>query len=145
MKFPRNARILRGHLDATPYAMVFFLLVLFVLLGSLVYTPGVKLSLPVADELPGTDEPAIAVAIDANGRFYFENQVVERAALADRLRTAARSARQSLTLIVQADKAVPYDNIIQLAVLARDAGIHDVLLATLPRVIASPPAAKPSS
>ena len=45
MKFPRNARITRGLQDAAPYASVFFLLVLFVMLGSLVYTPGVQVPL----------------------------------------------------------------------------------------------------
>ena len=43
MKFPRNARIFRGQLDAAPFAAVFFLLVIFMMLGSLVYTPGARL------------------------------------------------------------------------------------------------------
>ena len=42
MKFPRNARIFRGQLDAAPFAAVFFLLVIFMMLGSLVYTPGAR-------------------------------------------------------------------------------------------------------
>jgi biopolymer transport protein ExbD len=54
MKFPRNARIFKGHLDAAPFAGVFFCLLIFVLLGTLVYTPGVRIELPVsATELPG--------------------------------------------------------------------------------------------
>lgn len=40
MRFARNARIFRGQLDAAPFAAVFFLLVIFMMLGSLVYTPG---------------------------------------------------------------------------------------------------------
>jgi hypothetical protein len=40
MKFPRNARIFRGQLDAAPFAAVLFLLVIFLMLGSLVYTTG---------------------------------------------------------------------------------------------------------
>jgi len=77
MKFPRNARIFRGQLDAAPFAAVLFLLVIFLMLGSLVYTPGVPLQLPVANDLPGTDKPTIAVAIDGNGRLFFENQGIE--------------------------------------------------------------------
>jgi len=34
MKFPRNARIFRGQLDAAPFAAVFFLLVLLLMLGT---------------------------------------------------------------------------------------------------------------
>jgi biopolymer transport protein ExbD len=73
MKFPRNARIFRGQLDAAPFATVFFLLVIFLMLGSLVYTPGVRLNLPTGENLPGTDRPSVAVAMDANGRLYYEN------------------------------------------------------------------------
>src|SRR5262245_41401307 len=130
MRFPRNARILRGHLDATPYAMVFFLLVIFVLLGSLLYTPGVRMRLPVASDLPGTDKPTITVAIDANGRLYFQNQMVAVRDLRERLRVAAQNSKEPLTLVVQADKGAAYDQIIQLTMLARDAGIREALLAT---------------
>jgi biopolymer transport protein ExbD len=50
---------------------------------------------------------------------------------------AAKKSREPLTLVVQADKAVTYNQLVQLTLVARDAGIHDVLLATLPRVISA--------
>lgn len=132
MKFPRNARIFRGQLDAAPFAAVLFLLVIFLMLGSLVYTPGVPLQLPVANDLPGTDKPTIAVAIDGNGRLFFENQGIEENQLRGRLRQAAKESPE-ITLLVQADKAVNYDMLIRLTLLARDAGITQAWLATLPR------------
>lgn len=136
MKFPRNVRILRGHLDATPYAMVFFLLVLFMLLlGSLVYTPGVRLNLPVAEDLPGIDTPTVNVAMDANGRLYYENQGVEESYLTNKLHKAAMESASPLTIVILADQAVAYSNIIHLTLIAHEAGINDALLATLPRVI----------
>ena len=132
MKFPRNARIFRGQLDAAPFAAVLFLLVIFLMIGSLVYTPGVPLELPVANDLPGTDKPTIAVAIDGNGRLFFENQGIEENQLRGRLRQAAKESKE-LTLLVQADKSVTYDMLIRLSLLARDAGISQAWLATLPR------------
>ena len=132
MKFPRNARIFRGQLDAAPFAAVLFLLVIFLMLGSLVYTPGVPLQLPTANDLPGTDKPTIAVAIDGNGRLFFENQGIEENQLRGRLRQAAQESPE-LTLLVQADKSVTYDMLIRLSLLARDAGISQAWLATLPR------------
>jgi biopolymer transport protein ExbD len=132
MKFPRNARIFRGQLDAAPFAAVLFLLVIFLMLGSLVYTPGVPLQLPVANDLPGTDKPTIAVAIDANGRLFYENQSIEENPLRSRLRQAVKQSPE-ITLLVQADKAVNYDMLIRLTLLARDAGIAQAWLATLPR------------
>ena len=74
MKFPRNARIFRGQLDAAPFAAVFFLMLMFLWLAALVYTPGVPLQLPIADGLPGTDKASVSVTIDAHGRLYYDNQ-----------------------------------------------------------------------
>ena len=139
MKFPRNARIFRGQLDAAPFATVFFLLVIFMMLGSLVYTPGVHIRLPVADNLTGTDSPTVKVAIDANGRLYFENQVIEEAQLRSELRKAANASSEPLTLVIQADQAASQEMLVRLSLLARDAGITNGLLATLPRPLATTP------
>lgn len=132
MKFPRNARIFRGQLDAAPFAAVFFLLVIFVMLGSLIYTPGVPLQLPMANDLPGTDKPTVSVAIDGNGRLYFENQSIEETQLRGRLRQAVK-ASPDIALLVLADKAVNYEMLLRLTLLARDAGISQAWLASLPR------------
>ena len=133
MKFRRNARILRGQLDAAPLASVFFLLVIFLMLGSLVYTPGVALNLPTADELAGDDKPSVAVAVDANGHFYFENQPIDDRQLGERLRSAVKACPEPMTLLVQADKAATYEALLRVSLVARDAGIARAWLATLPR------------
>jgi biopolymer transport protein ExbD len=140
MKFTRNARIVRGQLDVAPFAAVFFLLVMFMMLGSLVYTPGARLQLqlPRADGLPGTDKPTVSVAVDGDGRLYYENQWIEETTLQGRLREAAKKSPEPLTLVVQADKSVSYETCLRLALLARDAGIAEALLATLPRAYAAP-------
>ncbi len=136
MKFPRNARIFRGELDAAPFATVFFLLVLLVMLSSMVYTPGVRLELPTANDLPGLDKPTIKVAIDRNGRFYLENQVLDEQELRDRLQQAVQASAQPLTLVIYADKAATREMFMRLTLLARDAGITQGLEATLPRPLA---------
>jgi biopolymer transport protein ExbD len=143
MKFPRNARIFRGQLDAAPFATVFFLLLIFVVLGSLVYTPGVRILPPAADNLPGTDQPTVTVAVDAGNRLYFANQIINEADLKARLHeaheAAVKNAAQPLTLLIRADKAVSCENLVHLTLLARGAGITNALLATLPRAIDTPP------
>lgn len=138
MKFPRNARMLRSQLDVAPFASVFFLLVIFVMLGSLVYTPGVRIQLPVADNLPGTETAPISVAVDASGRLYYENQRIEERELTNRLNQAMAASSEPLMLVIQADEKVPQAALIRLSLLARDAGITNGLLATLPRLIPAP-------
>ena len=136
MKFQRNVRILRTQLDATPFAAVFFLLVIFLLLGSLIYTPGVHIQLPVADGLTGTDKPTVAVAVDSNGRLYFENRPIEDHELARRLRQERERLSEPLALVVQADKAVTHETLIRVLTLAQQAGVSEAILATLPRPVA---------
>jgi len=138
MKFPRNARLLRSTLDVAPFAVVFFLLIIFLALAAFLPTPGLSLRLPPASDLPGTDKPTVSVAIDAEGRLFFANQIVTEKELKSHLSAAVKDAREPLTLVVQADKSVTYDQLVHLTLLARDAGIRDVLLATLPRVTSEP-------
>lgn len=141
MKFPRRTRLLRNPFDATAYAAVFFLMVIFVSLGSRLYTPGVKINLPTASDQPGTDRPTITVAMDEHGRYYYQNQIIESDALKERLTAAAKASPEPLTLMILMDKAVRFENLLGLQLLARDAGIPEALVATLPR--ANPALARP--
>jgi biopolymer transport protein ExbD len=140
MKFPRNSRLLHSPFDMAPFAAVLFLLVIFLMLGALAPMSGLPLRLPVADNLPGTDKPTVTVAVDANGRFYFANQIVTEARLKSALTNAVQKSREplTLTLVIQADKTVTYDQLIHLTLLARGAGIQNALLATLPRAVTAP-------
>ena len=138
MKFPRNTKIFRGQLDAAPFAAVFFLLVIFLLLhSSMVFTPGVPIQLPEATDLPGTAKDTLVVAVDENGQLYFENQVIERDRLKDKFQSAVAAARQPLSLIVQADEKVEWKELLKLLLLARSAGIKEIIQATRPPVIAT--------
>ncbi|MGH7975186.1 MAG: ExbD/TolR family protein [Limisphaerales bacterium] len=137
MKFPRNTRLLRSPFDVAPFAAVFFLLVIFMLLGALLPVQGLRVQLqpPTANDLPGVNNPAVAVAIDSNGRFYFANQIVSEAELKSNLARAVKKSREPLTLVVHADKAVTYEQLVRLTLLARSVGIQNALLAALPRMV----------
>jgi biopolymer transport protein ExbD len=135
MKFPRNARIFRGQLDAAPFAAVFFLLVIFALLTSLVYTPGVYINLPTAPaaDVAGVDGPKVAVAVDKHGRYYYKNQVVSEAALKKELEAEVKKSSQPLTLVLMADKETTGSVFVHVSELARSQGIKGILWQTLPR------------
>ncbi len=147
MKFTRNIRSLRNPFEVAPFAAVFFLLAMFLMVATLLPTPGIPLQLPVTgnstgQDLPGTDQPTVSVAVDANGRFYFASQIVTEAQLKSDLSAAVKKSTESLTLVIHADKTVTYEQLVNLTLLARDAGIQNTLLATLPR-IASPAGLQP--
>ncbi len=141
MKFPRNTRLLRNPFDIAPFATVFFLLVIFVMLAALLPTPGIPLQPPTADDLPGFDQPSVDVAVDVGGRLFFANQIVSEAQLESNLTNAVSHSKEPLTLVIHADKSVTYEQLVRLTLLARDCGITNSLLATLPRVIQ--PSAQP--
>ena len=145
MKFPRTARILRNQFDVAPFAAVFFALLIFLLLATLLPVSGLRMNLtpPTAADLPGVDRPIVALAVDAQNRLYFENQIITEAVLKTSLAAAVKGAHEPLTLVIHADKAVSYDELAHLALLARapEIGITNLLLATLPRLVdaANPP------
>jgi biopolymer transport protein ExbD len=134
MKFTRNVKIYRGQMDAAPWAGVFFLLVIFLLLNSsLVFTPGIHVDLPDVGppDLPGTETPTLTVVIDLRGELYFNQRVIQAPVLEKRLREAARKI-SGLALVIQIDKAASVERFAQLSKMARDAGIHNVILAIRP-------------
>ena len=136
MKFPRNAKILRSQFDIAPFAAVVFCLLIFFLLAVVLPVPGLhtKLSPPVADDLPGVDGHTVAMAVDSQGQYYFENQPVGERVLQNKLIVATKFSPRPPTLVIHADRAVTYDQLAHITLLARGVGITNAVLATLPRV-----------
>lgn len=133
MKFPRNTRIYRGQLEVAPFIGVFFLLIIFLVFNSgLVVTPGVPIRLPPMQNVPGTFNPTLIVAVDASGQLYYENQVIMEEALRMRLQDEADRAREPFTLVIHADMNVRYEVLLRLGMLAQSVGIKDAMLATRP-------------
>ncbi|HTV40258.1 MAG TPA: biopolymer transporter ExbD [Candidatus Sulfotelmatobacter sp.] len=144
MKFPRNAKLLRSPFDVAPFAAVFFLIVMFLLLAAFLPAPGISLQMPqfnvsgLATDLPGTDKPTVSVAIDSSNRLFFANQLVSENQLKTNLIRAVAASRTPLTLVIQADEVVTYGELAHIALLGRDAGIKDAFLAMAPRIVAAP-------
>ena len=124
MKFPRRTQLLCRPPDATPLAGVFFLLLFFLLLMS----PGEAVNLPMGESDPQSTGPAVAVAVDASGHLYFDNQLIGADALQEKLRRRGTN----LTVVLQADRALPYERITEISGLIRAAGVRQVLMATRP-------------
>ena len=138
MRFPRHIKVFRGQLDAAPYAGVFFLLTMFVLLNSsIVFTPGLPIQLPEATDVPGVTGPTIAIAVDDGSRIYFDNQVTNEERLRQRLRDSVAST-PDITLVIHADGKVEWATLARLMLLARDAGVKKAVQATRPPVVPVP-------
>jgi biopolymer transport protein ExbD len=132
MRFPVTVKPFTGQWDVAAWTGTLMLVLLFILLLPLVPTPGVRLELPAAADLPGLDEPVLPVAVDRESRFYFRNQVVDESALLHQLQTEARQYTRPPALLIHADRRTPYETLVRLALLARQAGLSRALLATQP-------------
>jgi biopolymer transport protein ExbD len=131
MKFPRTVRIFHGQLDASPFVGLLFLLAILLLLNSsLVFIPGVPISLPEAADVPGVTGSPLVVEADAKGRFYFQSQIVSERDLLPGLRRAAQQAGEPPTLLLVMDKHVDLETINRLSLVARQAGLTNLAWAT---------------
>jgi biopolymer transport protein ExbD len=102
-------------------------------LGFAVEPPGTHIELPETPDQPGAKSPSVIVAVNLNGQFFFEDQLVSKKEdLRQSLVRAAKQSREPLTLVLRLDKAVAIDTFVQLCDMARDAGFADVILATRP-------------
>lgn len=137
MRLPRNVKIFRGQLDVAPFAAVTFLLLLFVVLQSkLVFTPGIRIDLPVVSrDLPGSPGLSVVVAVDRSGQIYYDNQAVgSMAALRARLRAAVEQATEPVTLEIMADRAATVATTTELLAIAGEVGVRDALFVTRPPI-----------
>ena len=96
MRFPRQAKIFRGTLDAAPVAGVFFLMVMFMLLCSMLYTPGVLLQTGAGQSLRVTRQGEIHFA----GKSYLEKDW-------EQLRQDVKHSDPTLPLALEAEPGAP--------------------------------------
>jgi biopolymer transport protein ExbD len=113
MRFPRNAKIFRGQLDFAPLAGVFFVLLIFILLTSVIYTPGIPFNL-------NTPPQTWAVSVNANGSFRFEKRDYRWEELRDRLRDRVKTNTTSALLLVKNSGPVPREAVDRLSSLAQE-------------------------
>ena len=133
MRFRRHCKPFRGRLDAAPWAGLFFILLIFFLLKtSFFFVPGVRIDLPQADRIAGVTNTTVTVMIDRDGRMFYNHQVVDSDTLKLRLADAVKTARPGLTLVVQADRRLDLQRLVELEQVAAGAGVKDILLAGRP-------------
>ncbi len=92
--------------------------------------------------LPADDVPPVVVSLDARGGFFVDEEAVELDGLAAVV-AAARGERSETVVLVRADQAVPYGQVMALMAELRAAGIDRVGLVTDPP--AGAPAGRSSS
>ena len=140
MKFTRESRIfktklstLSGRPDLTPMVDVLFLLLIFFMLGSsFVQVSGVKVNLPQVTTTKnlGIEKFVISLARgEKKSLIYFNEKEVSWEQLKQRL-AEVRNLSASGTVIVRADRLIPFGIVARLMALAENANVA-VIVATV--------------
>jgi biopolymer transport protein ExbD len=105
MRYPRNVKIFRGQLDFAPLAGVLFLLVIFLLLGSLISPPGIRIQLASEADLNKSPEKRF-ISVTRKGEIVYENKT-NRIEDLDQLRSQLKSVPEGETVLLQIDSSAP--------------------------------------
>lgn len=131
-RYTHRLRVCRGVIGGVPLLDVLLVLAAFVVLNDRVtLRPAIPLELPVMETMAGVPDGYVMVTITRDEWIFIDDQ---RLAL-DQLRGPLAVAAQrepGADLLIQADRRVTQDTLVQLYSLARQAGFAAVWLATTP-------------
>ncbi|NCD32173.1 MAG: biopolymer transporter ExbD [Spartobacteria bacterium] len=129
-KYRQENRIANGLIDSAPFIDLALLLFLFFMLTHMmILRPGIKLELPEAPFISGANYEAMVLFATQEGYFFFGD---ERTPLEGLEAAFAQAVHRNpdATLLIEADKRVPYDTLVHIYNKAHRAGIRDVVLGT---------------
>jgi len=121
-----------SDINVTPMVDVMLVLLVIFILAAPVFTQALQLELPQAHvyaaAVPGD---TVTVALDADGRLFWNNQAVTSLMLEARLAQAARQATPP-QLQLRIDKHTRYEAVAQLMAAAQSHGLHRLGFVTDP-------------
>jgi biopolymer transport protein TolR len=132
-------RKLMGEINVVPYIDVMLVLLIIFMVTAPLLTQGIKVDLPKAGAEPIQDvpnHPPIVISIDVEGNLYInlgddEDQPASSQEIVAKTSAVLRN-RAETPVLVKADRAVPYGNVVGAMVLLQQAGADNVGFVTDP-------------
>lgn len=129
---PHRQQSMMSDINVTPMVDVMLVLLVIFIITAPMFTHAVKLELPQARAAASAQQAdTVAIAIDADGKLYWNKDVVDAAALDARLAEAARQDPQP-ELQLRADKATRYENVARVMAAAQSQGLSKIGFVTDP-------------
>jgi len=131
---PRNSKLI-ADINIAPFTdVILVLLIIFMVTTPLIYRSSIKIALPqVSDNQQPLETKDINIMVSATGEVYLENQKYnlkfDRDLLRFKMRGLAKSYKNS-AVIINGDRSVKYDYVVQVIDAASKAGIKHLVLAT---------------
>jgi biopolymer transport protein TolR len=130
MAFGRLERSARpapmSDINMTPLIDVMLVLLVIFIITAPLMTSSLKLDLPKTDSATPNSAPSfIALAVDADGKLFFGDELLAREALAQRIAAAAK-ANPQLEVQLRADRKVAYGSVAELIAMIQKAGLSRI-------------------
>ncbi len=121
-----------NEINMTPFVDIMLVLLIVFIVTVPVMQHAVTVDLPRASNQPLlTQAPTVRLAVDAQGRYFWDEALVETAELEQRLALAGAKSPQP-ELLVRGDKAVRYERVAQAMAMAQRAGMRTIGFVTEP-------------
>ncbi len=131
MRFTTEKKVM-SEINVTPFVDVMLVLLIIFMVTAPLLKQGLDVDLPRAKgkELPA--EERIMVSVKKDGKIYLNRRAVSLSELTRKLRAISK---RNPTLYLQADRRVPYGEVVKIMGEIKSAGIEKVGLMTEPRVL----------
>lgn len=121
----------KSFINLTPLVdMLFIILLFFLVTSTFIDQPNIQLELPTTKHTPTSKVDEQVLTISRDGRLFFQNEPVERKELIQVLKKAF-SQQTEKTLVLRADKNVPYGLVIDVMDAAKGAGLKKIVAPTI--------------
>ena len=113
-------------IELTPLIDVIFQLLIFFMLTSTFLYPSLELELPRAEFHQRSNEaPTLVVSIEAAGGLFLDRDPVDETTFRQAVSAKLKEGRDA-RIFLNADKAVPYDRIIEVMRMASESGMTKI-------------------
>jgi biopolymer transport protein TolR len=139
MATPMQKRKLMGEINVVPYINVMLVLLIIFMVTAPLLTQGVKVELPKAGAEPidsPADQKPLILSVDVDGNLYInvgddEETPMSAQEIVTRTQIVLGESPET-PVLVKADRAVPYGNVVGAMVLLQQAGADSVGFVTDP-------------
>jgi len=133
MATPLQKRKLMGEINVVPYIDVMLVLLVIFMVTAPLLTQGIEVNLPKANSAPIDDVPnhqPLVLSVDSAGNLYInvgddEDEPATGKEVVARVGAVLRN-RPDTPILVKADRAVPYGNVVGAMVLLQQGGALNI-------------------
>lgn len=121
-----------AHVESGALNDILFILVMFFLIVATLANPNViKVMLPKAESNTKAKQ-TVVVSIDEENQFYVGTEVVSLDQLKEALIPKLSTEEEGATIVVNADKTVPIESLVNVMAIAQELGVRVVLATSNP-------------